>query len=106
MNFPDLKPLLDQLIADTPAENQHALQCQVILTNGAMMSGALFRNSWDMEDIYCLRCVMRKGDPRTGEPEMVDCYFSSKAVFTVTVPTPKDAMPRIVGANGGVLHMD
>lgn len=96
MDTPDFKPVLEKLIELAPPENQGGCQCQVVLMNGATLAGALFRNPWDLPSVYGLRSVMRKGDPRSGEPSMVDSYFHSNAVFTVTLAAPEAAQPRIV----------
>jgi hypothetical protein len=78
----------------------------VILTNGATLAGALFRPPWeDLPEFYGLRSLMRQGDPTRGEPTLVDSYFHAKGVFTVTLPAPKSALPRIIAPNGVIPRM-
>jgi hypothetical protein len=98
----DFRPLLEKLIAEAPPEHKGGVQCQITLMNGATLAGALFRNTWDIPDMYGLRGIVRKGDPRSGEPTMVDTYFAAQGVFSVTLPTPESAMPRILAPNGAM----
>jgi hypothetical protein len=105
MDTPDLKPILEHIIDAAPPENQGGVEVQVTLMNGANMSGALYRNTFGVPDVYVLRTLVRKGDPRpgVGETAMVDVFFASKAVFSIMAATPQSAVPRIITPHGGLV---
>lgn len=104
------KDLIDKLSEKAPdvilfGENKQPLpnpkkgfECQVQLLNGAAMAGVLTKTS--IEGLYVLRSVLKRGDVKSGRPDIVDQYFTAKDIVGILVPL-MDKPSGLVTAGGG-----
>lgn len=88
------KKLIDKMSAEAPQDQYGGFACQLMLVNGAMVAGTLVKT--DVEGLYKLVTVMRKGDARTGNLEMVESFFSADLIAMVTVPMAEKDKPKII----------
>lgn len=82
----------------TFSNDKKAVMLQITLNNGAMMSGAMSATS--IPGVYALRTVMRRGDPRTGAPDIVDQFVWADDIHGFIVPVNSKASSGLVGASG------
>lgn len=89
------KPLLDKLSQSDYAEEH---QCQISLVTGINTAGVILKT--ETNGLYVMRTLMRRGDQRTGSPDMVDLYFSAEDVASIMVPVSRKEQSGLVTPAG------